>query len=93
MSVSDAELGDIYADDAGKLWRVTAICRDPTVTMESVEPTGHSSDPPDPLTMMITDVTGVSTGRVKGFFIRDRKAGSVHGAMWNGFTRLLRRPA
>lgn len=37
MSVHDAELGDIYVDGAGKLWRVIAICGEPTVRVQEVE--------------------------------------------------------
>jgi hypothetical protein len=37
MSVHDAELGDIYVDDDGKLWRVIAICGEPTVHVQEVE--------------------------------------------------------
>lgn len=37
MSVHDADLGDIYADENGKLWRVIAICGEPTVHMQEVE--------------------------------------------------------
>lgn len=37
MSVHDAELGDIYVDHNGKLWRVTMTCAEPTVQVEEVE--------------------------------------------------------
>jgi len=37
MSVHDAELGDVYVDDAGKLWRVVGICGEPTVIAQEVE--------------------------------------------------------
>ncbi len=37
MTVHDAEPGDVYVDEAGKLWRCVSICREPTVTMDEVE--------------------------------------------------------
>ena len=37
MSVRDAEVGDIYVERDGKLWRVIATCAEPTVHMEEVE--------------------------------------------------------
>jgi hypothetical protein len=37
MSVHDALPGDVYADAEGRLWRVTAICQEPSVEVEAVE--------------------------------------------------------
>jgi len=37
MSVHDAELGDLYTDESGKLWRVVGLCREPTVHVQEVE--------------------------------------------------------
>lgn len=37
MSVHDAKLDDLYVDDAGKLWRVVALCGEPTVHVQEVE--------------------------------------------------------
>lgn len=37
MSVHDAQPGDVYVDDAGKLWRVVGVCGEPTVIVEEVE--------------------------------------------------------
>lgn len=37
MSVHDAELGDLYVDESGKLWRVVALCGEPTVHVQEVE--------------------------------------------------------
>ena len=42
MSVHDAEPGDIYVDESGKLWRCIATCNEPTCTFEEIEPTGGS---------------------------------------------------
>ncbi len=33
-----AELQDLFIDDDGRLWRVVAICGEPTVTVQEVEP-------------------------------------------------------
>ncbi len=38
-----AELNDLYADEEGKLWRVIAICGEPTVTVAEVEPSALDS--------------------------------------------------
>lgn len=38
-TINDAEVGDIYVDSGGKLWRVTSVCREPTVAAEEVEGT------------------------------------------------------
>jgi hypothetical protein len=37
MSVHDAELGDLYVDGTGKLWRVIALCGEPAVHFQEVE--------------------------------------------------------
>jgi hypothetical protein len=37
MSVHDAQLDDLYIDAAGKLWRVIALCGEPTVHVQEVE--------------------------------------------------------
>ena len=36
--VAHAQPRDVYADDQGKLWRVIAVCGEPTVTMQEIEP-------------------------------------------------------
>ena len=87
--ITAAEPMDIYADANGKLWRVVATCHEPTVTLEEVEPSGHTSDPPADLP------TGAQTwigpiGPVKGSFIRRRMNGGMRGLMFNGFRRVLR---
>lgn len=40
MSVHDAEIGDVYADEHGKLWRVVALFREPTVRVQEIEKIG-----------------------------------------------------
>lgn len=37
MSVHDAELDDVYVDEQGKLWRVVALCGEPTVHVQEIE--------------------------------------------------------
>jgi len=85
MSVHDADVGDIYVDANGKLWRVTGLYREPTVEVTAVEPHGaigihkdgeiyHEGDPPN----------GVQ-------FLRERQFGGVSGIMWEGFKRVWRR--
>ena len=38
-----AELQELFVDDGGKLWRVVAICGEPTVTVQEVEPAAPKS--------------------------------------------------
>jgi hypothetical protein len=59
MSVHDAELGDVYVDDQGKLWRVFMKCGEPTVHVQEIEPLCHDS----PVTM----AGGVSGQMWQGF--------------------------
>jgi len=90
MSVHDAEPGDIYADGQGKLWRVVGICREPTVTVEEVEPSGHSSDQPSILGLGAAQAMVGGITSPKGSFIRQRKGGGISGLMWDGFQRIWR---
>ena len=41
----DAEPGDIYVDESGKLWRVQSYCKDPTVELVEVETDGSCRKP------------------------------------------------
>jgi hypothetical protein len=41
MTMHDADLGDVYVDARGKLWRVVALCREPTVHVEEIEREDH----------------------------------------------------
>ena len=86
----DADLNDIYVDENGKLWRVIAVCRHPTVTVEEVEPSGHSTD--ETSASEISYQQAIMTAAVprKGYFIRKRQTGSVDGGMWRGFGRIFR---
>lgn len=91
MSISEAEPGDIYVDANSKLWRVISICRDPTVTVEEVEPSSHSTD-----TTMFPGLAGVAVGcigQTRGNYIRVRQTGIVCSIMWSGFTRIFRKPS
>jgi hypothetical protein len=59
MSVHDAELHDVYADESGKLWRIVGICGEPTVMAQEIE----SLSPESP----VTKRGGVSGFMWKGF--------------------------
>jgi len=39
MTIHDAEPGDIYVDDSGKIWRCISICPEPTVKFVEIEQT------------------------------------------------------
>ena len=90
MTVQDALPQDIYTDEAGKLWRVVGVCYEPTVVMEEVEPSGHSSDPPRVKEQTMAVALAWDNGQQQGRFIRVRRSGGVHGGMWKGFTRIWR---
>ncbi len=59
MSVHSADLNDLYADADGKLWRVIALCGEPTVTVQEIE----SATPESPVRQM----GGVSGAMWLGF--------------------------
>ena len=85
MSVHDAEPGDIYVDALGKLWRVIAICRDPTVTVEEVE--GHVPSP-----VNYGGVVGqIGMASSSPQIVKARQSGGVGGLMWHGFKRIWRK--
>ena len=93
MSVHDAEPGDIYADEQGKLWRITSICREPTVTAEEVEPHGHSTDRTTLVGVGIGPVAGGGLAMlpINGTYLRSRQSGGTGGAMWKGWNRIWRK--
>lgn len=89
MSVHDAEPSDIYTDKYGKLWRCIGICREPTVTFEEVE--GRTIAPSQ--SNQMAQGTLASYAPSAPPIIRDRKNGGVGGLMWDGWTRIWRKPA
>lgn len=89
MSVHDAEPGDIYADEQGKLWRIVGVCHEPTVIAEEVEGTLH--DPHAPAAPNAAQAIGV--GWAQGLMPRAsiqkaRRSGGMGGLMWNGWQRI-----
>lgn len=79
--INDARVGDIYVDEGGTLWRVTGTCREPTVWVEAVEPSGWLPGP--------EDCIDVTTGRpMGGTFLRKRQDGGISGLIWRGFRRI-----
>ena len=91
MSVKDAEPGDIYADEQGKLWRIIGVCHEPTVIAEEVE--GSLHDPHAPAAP--NAAAGIGIGWVGGLMPRAsiqkaRKSGGMGGYMWNGWKRIWR---
>ena len=85
MSVRDAVPGDIYVDPDGKLWRVISTCKEPTVTLEAVEPKGFIPEPPNMLQPF--PMVDHSAGR----YLRDRKGGAVSAPIFEGLRRIWRR--
>jgi hypothetical protein len=90
MSIHDAELNDIYIDKQEKLWRVIAICREPTVTVEEV--VGQAPQPA-PAYMNAAAQANVAYAPRPIELIRTRQTGGVSGAMWEGFKRIWRKEA
>lgn len=72
--MNDAEPGDIYVDEYGKLWRVKLFCPTPSVTVEEVEPSPDTS----------------AGSRLGFHTPKHEMRGGVGGAMWNGFKRIFR---
>jgi hypothetical protein len=92
MSVHDAEPGDIYADETGKLWRITMVCRDPAVEAEEVE--GTLFDPHAP-PLPPSALQSASAYSAQNFIARAKinkrqVSGGVGGQMWRGWQRIWR---
>lgn len=90
MSVHDAEPGDIYTDESGKLWRIIAVCRDPTVDAEEVEGTLYDPNAPPAIHWQgqVSSVQSVVLPRAS--INKRRVSGGVGGLMWNGWQRIWR---
>ena len=86
MSVHDAEPGDIYVDDQGKLWRCYMTCHEPTISFEEVE--GYV---PNPLANQGAAQAIAYAPPLGPQIIRSRKTGGVSGVMWNGWKRIWRK--
>lgn len=90
MSVHDAVPGDVYADEQGKLWRIVAVCHEPTVTAEEVEGTLH--DPAVPMQLFVG--AGVAQGGQHGMpraqIVKARRTGATGGLIWSGWKRIWR---
>lgn len=89
MSVHDAEPGDIYADEQGKLWRIIGVCHEPNVIAEEVE--GSLHDPSAP----IAPNAAVGVGWAQGIMPRAsiqkaRRSGGMGGLIWTGWKRIWR---
>ncbi len=92
--ISDAQEGDIYTDDVNKLWRVTVVVHEPTVTVEEVEGTLHDPNRPQHF-----QVPGGGIGLFQGNLpqglaeIRKAQRSKPTGdPLWRGWTRIWRRP-
>jgi hypothetical protein len=89
--MDDAKVGDIYVDDNGVLWRVVGVVAEPSVTLAAVEPRGV--------------IAGGALGGIgqqglvqpqglaaASLLPRENKSAGVSAVMWQGFTRIWRRP-
>ena len=91
--ISDAQEGDIYTDDVGKLWRVTMVVHEPAVTVEEVEGTLY-----DPNRPQYYQMPGGGVGVLQGTLSQPaeirkaRHSMPTSNALWRGWTRIWRRP-
>lgn len=90
MSVHDAEPGDIYADETGKLWRIVGVCHEPTVIAEEVEGTIDDPNAPQP-NYFGAAIAGLSLLPRRASIRKARQSGGIGGLMWAGWSRILRR--
>jgi hypothetical protein len=92
MSVQDAESGDIYADEGGKLWRIIGVCHEPTVIAEEVE--GTLRDPNAPRPPHAAAAVGMGWTQAitqqRATIEKLRKTGGTGGLMWSGWKRIWR---
>lgn len=96
MEIADACEGDVYVDDSGKLWRVTLVVHEPTVTVEEVEGTLH--DPNRPIFPAAAQVAGVQLGQIfSGPYAAEirkiRRSHFIGDKVWEGWWRIWRRRA
>ena len=93
--MNDAETGDIYADANGKLWRVTLVVREPTITVEEVEGTLYDPNAPQLFLAQHPMQQGLVQSYVPraGAEIRKLKKSYFTGSdVWSGWVRIWRKP-
>jgi hypothetical protein len=90
MSVHDAEPGDIYVDNQGKLWRVVWKLDQPSVGVEEVE--GRAPMPQSAYANQAAQAQAYQAPRPVEL-IRAQQSGGVSGCMWEGFKRIWRKEA
>lgn len=93
MSVHDAQPGDIYTDEQGKLWRIIGVCHQPTVTAEEVEGTLHDPNAPrfdGAQAIGVAAIQGL-IGQHRAEIRKARQSGGTDGLMWNGWKRIWHR--
>lgn len=90
MSVEDAETGDIYADANGKLWRITAVYREPTVEAEEVEGTLNDPNAPKPYLGAAMGAMG-QMPPLRATIDKRIQRGFTGATTWFGWQRIFRR--
>lgn len=88
LSVHDAQPGDIYVDELGKLWRCMAVWSEPTVQFEMVE--GYVQPPPG-----LMQAGGAQAACLNNYpplpeIVKPTCRGGVSGLMWKGWQRIFR---
>lgn len=95
MDIADACEGDIYVDGSGKLWRVTLVVHEPTVTVEEVE--GALYDPNRPLPQLHQGAQGLNLQAFQALQAAEirkvRRSHFIGDKIWEGWHRIWRRPA
>lgn len=87
MSVQDAEAGDIYADEAGKLWRIIGVCHEPTVIAEEVEGTLRDPNAPRPPACCRSGRYGMDAG--DNAAARNNRKGAQDRRHWRSYVERL----
>lgn len=99
MTISDAEPGDIYIDASGKLWRITAVYREPTVEAQEVEGTLHDPGAPQISPQVWQQGQIAHQGLLGGAgsfppprasIVKKTQRGFMGADIWNGWKRIWR---
>jgi hypothetical protein len=94
MDIADAAEGDIYVDDIGKLWRVTMVVHEPTVTVEEVEGTLYDPNRPTAFHQQLGGLVGIGQNQLAlpAEIRRIRRSHFIGDKIWQGWKRIWRKP-
>jgi hypothetical protein len=81
--MNDTNVGDLFMDKQGKLWRAVAYCPEPTLTVEELEP-----DPQPNPALIQQAFQQMQQPATLPLPPRKKMTGGVSGLMWQGFKRI-----